>query len=83
MFDSLKLHTSAIAGVGCVAIAFLFAAADAPVPAAPSVDNDEQVSFANDVLPIFEQRCAECHGAPGDDGEPRLESGLNLGGQLP
>lgn len=38
----------------------------------------DTVSFANDILPIFQNRCAKCHGAPDEDGEPRLESGLNL-----
>lgn len=40
--------------------------------------SQDTVSFANDILPIFQNRCATCHGAPDEDGEPRLESGLNL-----
>jgi mono/diheme cytochrome c family protein len=36
------------------------------------------VSFANDVMPIFEATCIGCHGAPGDDGEPRKEAYLDL-----
>jgi len=38
----------------------------------------DTVSFAEDVLPIFVQRCGQCHGAPGEDGEPVVELGLNL-----
>ena len=45
---------------------------------ADSPATQDTVSFANDILPIFQNRCAKCHGAPDEDGEPRLESGLNL-----
>lgn len=45
---------------------------------AGSPATQDTVSFANDILPIFQNRCAQCHGAPDEDGEPRLESGLNL-----
>lgn len=38
----------------------------------------DTVSFANDVLPIFRQRCAECHGATDENGEVRTEVSLNL-----
>ena len=48
--------------------------------AAASVSPSAQdtVSFANDVLPIFELRCAECHGATDENGEVRTEVSLNL-----
>ena len=45
---------------------------------AGSPASQDTVSFADDILPIFQNRCAKCHGAPDEDGEPRLESGLNL-----
>ncbi len=45
---------------------------------ADSPASQDTISFANDILPIFQNRCAQCHGAPDEDGEPRLESGLNL-----
>ncbi len=45
--------------------------------AAP-VQLPDTVSFANDVLPIFRQRCAECHGAEDENGEVRTEVSLNL-----
>lgn len=38
----------------------------------------DSVSFANDILPIFEQRCAQCHGAEDENGEIRTEVSLNL-----
>lgn len=38
----------------------------------------DTVSFAEDILPIFRQRCAECHGAVDDNGEVRTEVSLNL-----
>ena len=38
----------------------------------------DTVSFANDILPIFRQRCAQCHGGEDEDGEVRTEVSLNL-----
>lgn len=37
----------------------------------------DTVSFADDVAPIFRQRCAQCHGAEDEDGV-RAEAGLML-----
>ena len=44
---------------------------------APSALQDT-VSFADDILPIFRQRCGECHGAEDENGEVRTEVSLNL-----
>ena len=60
-----------MAAEGALAAAGSLASAASPAP-------QDTVSFANDILPIFQNRCAKCHGAPDEDGEPRLESGLNL-----
>ena len=49
----------------------------APLATAPSAPQDT-VSFADDVLPIFRQRCAECHGGEDENGEVRTEVSLNL-----
>lgn len=49
----------------------------APSATAPSAPQDT-VSFADDVLPIFRQRCAECHGGEDENGEVRTEVSLNL-----
>ena len=38
----------------------------------------DTVSFAKDILPIFEKRCAKCHGAEDENGEVRTEVSLNL-----
>ena len=38
----------------------------------------DTVSFAEDVLPIFRARCAECHGGEDANGEIRTEVSLNL-----
>ena len=46
--------------------------------ASVSLSPQDTVSFANDVLPIFQQRCAECHGATDENGEVRTEVSLNL-----
>ena len=48
---------------------------DLAKPGAAAVDT---VSFADDVLPIFRNRCAQCHGGVGEDGETRTEVSLNL-----
>lgn len=46
--------------------------------ASVALSPQDTVSFANDVLPIFQQRCAECHGATDENGEVRTEVSLNL-----
>ncbi len=63
-----------------VAVAVVLAAGTSPVsqPVASTGPAADTVSFADDVLPIFMERCAQCHGAVGDDGKPRTEAGLNL-----
>ena len=38
----------------------------------------DTVTFSGDVLPIFQQRCNECHGAEDENGEVRLEASLSL-----
>lgn len=51
------------------------AAVDLAKPGTAAVDT---VSFTDDVLPIFRNRCAQCHGGVGEDGETRTEVSLNL-----
>jgi len=51
-----------------------------PTPEAsptPTVDL-ANVSFMNNVLPIFEARCAQCHGGERPEGGQRIEEGLIL-----
>ena len=48
-----------------------------PAATTPIVPQDT-VSFADDILPIFRQRCGECHGAEDENGEVRTEVSLNL-----
>lgn len=38
----------------------------------------DTVSFENDILPIFQQSCAKCHGATDENGVLRAEAGLDL-----
>lgn len=45
-------------------------------PARAAVGPNNQVSFKDDVLPIFKLYCVSCHQAP--DGEGYKASGLNL-----
>ena len=49
--------------------------ASAPDPAAPRADT---VSYKEDVLPIFQKRCAKCHGGKDEDGEVVAEVSLIL-----
>ena len=48
------------------------------VVAGAEVAPPDTVSFAEDILPIFQQRCAKCHGAADENGEVRTEVSLNL-----
>ena len=36
------------------------------------------VSFAEEIMPIFERSCVSCHGAPGEDGEIVVEASLDM-----
>lgn len=71
----------AVLGVA-VAVAVHGAATGArPSPADPAHSDafaQDTVSFSADVLPIFEQRCAKCHGGTDEAGEVRTEVSLNL-----
>ncbi len=80
---------AAILAVGAVLVSVGAVGAGAPVASgAPDVPHtpragalnalQDTVSFADDVLPIFRQRCAECHGAEDENGEVRVEVSLNL-----
>jgi len=53
------------------------------VAASPSIKLNENVSFKNDLQPIFERRCAKCHGGEFPSEGLNLESyeGLILGSQ--
>ena len=53
--------------------------------ASPPLDRDpdlqlsqDTVSFAKQILPIFQKRCAKCHGAEDENGEVRTEVSLSL-----
>ena len=56
---------------------------DAPHPTSPvSIPHlqepQDTVSFARQILPIFQKRCAKCHGAEDENGEVRTEVSLSL-----
>lgn len=40
----------------------------------PTIGNQQEVSFENEILPIFRQHCFECHGEGNSEGELSLES---------
>ncbi|MXW16156.1 MAG: hypothetical protein F4139_09815 [Gemmatimonadetes bacterium] len=41
-------------------------------------ESQDTVSFAEQILPIFQNRCAKCHGAEDENGEVRTEVSLSL-----
>jgi len=49
-----------------------------PETEAAPAEETAGVSFANDVLPILEQRCVKCHGGEKQEGGRRIEEGLIL-----
>ncbi|MCY4398524.1 MAG: hypothetical protein OXE96_04145 [Gemmatimonadetes bacterium] len=51
---------------------------EAKTAAGPPSSAPDTVSFAEDILPIFQQRCAKCHGAADENGDVRTEVSLNL-----
>ena len=51
---------------------------EANTAAGPPSSAPDTVSFAEDILPIFQQRCAKCHGAADENGDVRTEVSLNL-----
>lgn len=69
----------AVAGVGAAtSLASLAAAAPrAGWAGRAAAFGQDTVSFADDVAPIFKQRCVQCHGAETEDGV-RAEAGLLL-----
>jgi len=90
MTDQSSSRTARVASVIAVTGAFVASLAALPdrVEPRPGLEGNtvagvspfaqDTVSFANDVLPIFQQRCAECHGATDENGEVRTEVSLNL-----
>lgn len=68
--------------VAAVGAAASLASLSAAAPRAGSAGHaaafpQDTVSFADDVAPIFKQRCVQCHGAEDEDGV-RAEAGLLL-----
>lgn len=53
------------------------ATAETAAPTSQEAPGDT-VSFAEDLLPLFKAKCAECHGGEDEDGEVWEEGGLNL-----
>lgn len=53
-------------------------ATPAPASSLQLQEPQDTVSFAKQILPIFQNRCAKCHGAEGEDGEVRTEVSLSL-----
>lgn len=71
-----------VPGVAAVGAAASLASLSVAAPRPSAADHaaafpQDTVSFADDVAPIFKQRCVQCHGAEGEDGV-RAEAGLLL-----
>ena len=66
-------------GVMTVMLAWVGITASVTVDRSPrAAVQDTTVSFSRDVFPILERSCVQCHGGEGDDGEQRIEEGLNM-----
>ena len=71
-----------VAGVAMLAVVVGFTTAT-PAPSSPDSgphlqEPPDTVSFAEQILPIFQKRCAKCHGAEDENGEVRTEVSLSL-----
>ena len=85
-----RTSSSGLAGMPCAVAAggIMLAAAVGftpnavtPLPPAPIPhlqEPQDTVSFAKQILPIFQNRCAKCHGAEDENGEVRTEVSLSL-----
>ena len=70
------------AGAAMLAVVAGFTTAT-PAPLSPDSgpplqEPSDTVSFAEQILPIFQKRCAKCHGAEDENGEVRTEVSLSL-----
>lgn len=70
------------AGAAMLAVVAGFTTAT-PAPSSPDSgpplrEPSDTVSFAEQILPIFQKRCAKCHGAEDENGEVRTEVSLSL-----
>lgn len=72
--------TAASAAMLAVVVGFTTATPAPPSPdfGPPLQEPSDTVSFAEQILPIFQQRCAKCHGAEDENGEVRTEVSLSL-----
>lgn len=75
------LSTTAV-GAALIAVVAGFTP-DAVATSSPASDlhlrvPQDTVSFAKQILPIFQKRCAKCHGAEDENGEVRTEVSLSL-----
>lgn len=72
--------TAVCAAMIAVVAGFTPDAVASPSPASsPHLgESQDTVSFAEQILPIFQKRCAKCHGAEDENGEVRTEVSLSL-----
>lgn len=77
-----RTSSSGLAGMPCAVAAggIMLAAAVGFTPNAVTHLQEPQdtVSFSKQILPIFQNRCAKCHGAEDENGEVRTEVSLSL-----
>ena len=74
------LCATAFAGVFLAVVGFTpDTGASLPLDRDPRLQElQDTVSFARQILPIFQSRCAKCHGAEDENGEVRTEVSLSL-----
>ena len=79
-FARWLVPTAASAAMLAVVVGFTTATPGPPSPDSgpPLREPTDTVSFAEQILPIFQKRCAKCHGAEDENGEVRTEVSLSL-----
>ena len=75
---SRRLATCATLGLVAICALAVVAATPAPVSTQPERTGGMEVSFSEQILPIFERSCTSCHGGVDANGERRAEEELDL-----
>jgi len=76
-------HTFKLILAGCIFTGFIAAADDIDWSKLPPAATQANVTFANDIQPIFDSSCIRCHGAERAKAELRLDTleGVMIGGE--
>ena len=78
---AMPLATTAVGAAMLLVAAGFTPGADTPISSTSSPHpqaTQDTVSFAKQILPIFQNRCAKCHGGEDENGEVLTEVSLSL-----